>query len=405
MFLRFMSYFFILSFSLWPVGKSAEETPVTVQSSNVKLKKTSLDIPANLKDFENVRVSLMKNVTSVTISSPQAFKVVDEQGHDLLKGDKIVAATVKANDRGIQLGSQTFLGNALVIRSTAGDGIKVGDKTYRDNIEFWKDAAGKISVINEVNLEDYLKGVLPWEANPNWPVEALKAQAVVSRTYGLFKAIEYQKEKTHVSQDVLSQVYAGKTVENPKTSQAVDLTKGEILTYNGKIFPAYFHSTCGGATTHADYLWDVEPNPALKGVKCDFCWESKHYHWSAEISPLEMEKALQKKGYTISGITNITLEDTDETGRARYIIVDHAKGKTKFRSNDFRVLVDPMKFKSTLIKSITRKGSSFVFQGKGWGHGAGMCQYGSKALAELGYTYRQILDYYYPGSKITTLEN
>jgi stage II sporulation protein D len=241
---------------------------------------------------------------------------------------------------------------------------------------------------------------LPWEANPKWPSEALKAQAVVSRTYALFRAIEKKDEWIHLAADVKSQVYAGKSSEKPQTSEAVDATRGQILTYRGKIFPAYFHSTCGGGTTNAESIWDVEKHPVLQGVKCNFCVDSKHYSWQITIPRQQIEAHLKKHGLSVSGIQKITPSHLDAHGRARSFVIEHAQGKTEIRANDFRLWLNPAVLKSTFIRSIHPTGDSFIFRGRGWGHGAGLCQYGMKGLAELGYTYRQILEYYYPGAEI-----
>ena len=398
MFLIFPQILFMVWFSFWPFGGAPQEE--AVESG---LKKTSLEIPKDPAQFELIRISLSKNLKEITLSIPSRYQVRDSRGRPLFSGGKMVGTRIRPNESGIQIGAQVFFDSPLTIE-TEGEGIKFDGKVYRHALKIWRQDAHKISVINEVPLEDYLKGVLSWEANPKWPIEALKAQAVASRTYALFKAIENKDNPAQMSKDVLSQVYGGKNSENPATDEAVRLTRGEVLTYNGKIFPAYFHSTCGGATTHAEYMWDIAPHPSLKGVKCLFCMDSKHYRWSAELTPSEIRLKLRKTGHSVSGVENIETADVDPSGRARQIMITQPDGKTvKIRSNDFRLWMDPVKFKSTLIESITQKDGRFIFKGRGWGHGVGLCQYGMKGLSDRGYTYEKILDYYYPESEIKNL--
>lgn len=258
----------------------------------------------------------------------------------------------------------------------------------------------KEDVVNKMPLEDYLKGVLPGEMNPRWPEEALKAQAVASRTYALFKMIEHREDRYDVRSDVMSQVYKGKSAHHLASDRAILLTRGQILAHRGKVFSAYFHSTCGGHTAKAEAHWPVTGHPSLKGVACSFCRHSKHYRWQAVIPAAEIEARLRKAGYSFQGIKRIAQGERDASGRTENVIIEDSTRELKMRANDFRVLVGPEKIKSTLWDSMTQKEDQFYFKGRGWGHGAGLCQYGTKYLAELGYKYDQILNYYYPESEI-----
>lgn len=367
--------------------------------AGAEIKKTSLPLPPNPEDFNHIQISLLEGAPEITLATSSPYLVRDDQGRLLFRGERLVAARIQPHQRGIQFGSQTFPHSPLLIQSE-GEGIRIGDRLYRHAVKIWREGDGKLLVVNEIAVDDYLKGVLPWEANPKWPKEALMAQAIASRTYALFKALENQKEKFVLSKDVLSQVYGGRNSENPMTTQAVEATAGKILTYNGKIFPAYFHSTCGGATTHAEYQWDVEKHPALQGVDCEFCRPSKYFRWQERFQVEEIESRLRKRGISLSGIQEIRPVDRDASGRARHFEIKSEKDKTKIHANDFRLWLDPARLKSTLIQSIHPENGNFLFRGRGWGHGVGMCQYGMKKLAELGYTHEQILKYYYPGAEI-----
>lgn len=392
MFFSIQRIFFFIALTLWPLnGKSHNLEP--------EIKKSQLEIPAGIEKNLKVRVSLTQPSSSVAVSTATPFHVFDGEGHLLFKGPKIKNSLVSAGADGILLGRKNF--GRLPITIDAGNSVlQINKRTYRYHLQFSKTAGGKLLIVNEIGLEDYLRGVVPWEANPKWTQESLKAQAVVSRTYALFKIIENHDESFSVSNDVISQVYGGAGLEKESTNRAIEATRGEVLVYQGKIFPAFFHSTCGGQTTRAENVWPIQPHAVLRGVKCGFCAESPHYRWKAEFSELEIQNALKKLGYSVSGIQKIILGNQDESGRARFFMVEYPTGKLKIQAGDLRMALSPKKFKSVLIQRISRSGGMFVFTGHGWGHGVGLCQYGAKQLGELGYTYKQILDFYYPGAEI-----
>lgn len=391
MFSPFLSFFLILAMSFWPFGGQRQGPP---------LKKSSLELPQNPESVQTIRICLGTGLSELVLETPHPFRVTGQTGQVLFQGDRIVKTQIRASSGGIRMGDQQFSTPALTIKSQ-GEGLKVNGRFYRHAVTVKRRPNGSLAVVNQLLIEDYLKGVLPGEVNPKWPVEALKAQAVASRTFALFKVLEHQKEDFDLTKGTLSQVYGGKTVEHPVTDRAIDQTRGEILTYKGKIFPAYFHSTCGGATTSAEYLWDVEPHPVLKGVECHFCRASKHYQWEARFAKKEIETNLKAHGLQISNLHNLSVGKKDAGGRALDFVIEDDKGKKNIHANDFRLWLNPERLKGTFLRSVREEGEEFIFKGRGWGHGVGMCQYGDMTLAGLGYRYKDILTYYYPGAEIT----
>ena len=389
----FLSSFLILSINLWPFGTGRP---------GAEIKKTSIEITKGpeLQNYEIVKISL-GHFSSLNIATPGAYKVLDKDNKPLFTGLKMASTQVRVSASGIQIGAQSFAEIPLTLLTD--NLVKVNGKSYRRGVKLWKEGNG-VLVVNEIAMEDYLKGVLPVEASASWPMEALKTQAIASRTYALFQSIDKKDKKFALSKDVLSQVYGGKESEHEQTNLAVENTRGQIAAYEGKLFPAYFHSTCGGKTTQAEYVWDVQPNKALRGIDCNFCWSSKHYRWSATYTSVDILKRLKIKGVKMGALQSIQIGEMDKSGRARSFIVVHDQGQIKFQSNDFRIWMDPMKFKSTMVADIDKTKKGFVFQGKGWGHGVGLCQFGMRQLAKLGYTSKQILEYYYPGSEIVKIK-
>lgn len=390
----FFSFFLILSISFWPFGTARE---------GVVLKKSAADVAEAAEHVNHLRILLIKDAAEIRIDTTSPYTLFAADGRILLKGAKITGMKITKDDKFIWFGKQPFSQSAITIETIADGGIKVNGKEYRHRIEIVRGEKKQLLVINEIPVDDYLKGVLPWEANPKWKPEALEAQAIISRTYALFNAILRKDEPYDVVSDVKSQVYEGKRLEHPATDKAIEQTRGQILVTGEKIFPAYFHSTCGGATTRADLAWDVEQNPSLMGVQCGFCEQSKHYRWKETFTTADIESRLKRKGVKIGKIKNITRDDIDASGRARSFVFDDGKQKVKIHSNDFRLWMDPFRFKSTFITSIDKNGKNFLFSGKGWGHGVGLCQYGMKRLAELGYSTKEILQYYYPKSEIKAI--
>jgi len=369
------------------------------------LRDLSVALPPDLKTLSKIRILVQRDKPQVKVSASDPFEVFDDQGRPVLSGSKLDGVTVKPISEGLQWWDRKVATHFLVIRSL-GHGIRVGNSgVYRDAVLIYKNSKGSLDVINRLELDDYLKGVIPFEGNPNWTIESLKAQAIVSRTFALTRVIARHDEEYDLTSGVTSQVYAGKQIESARTDQAVDSTRGEVLLYKGKIFPAYYHSTCGGATTAADLVWRVKPFPPLSGVECKFCQKSPHYKWEAAVTPAEIKQKLAKEGMPVSEVLGIRTEKIDKTGRAHKFVIQSTWAEKTVDADGFRVWIDPMRLKSNLITKIrTNSAGAFVFKGRGWGHGVGMCQYGMKYLGELGYGYREILDLYYPGAQISKLE-
>jgi stage II sporulation protein D len=369
-----------------------------------RLRDLSISLPQDLKALSKIRILVQSDKPTVKVSTTASFEVLDDQGRSVTRGAKLAGATVKPAGQGIQWWDQVVPARFLIVKSI-GNGVRVGASgVYRDEVLIYRNSKGSLDVISRLNLDDYLKGVIPFEGNPKWALESLKAQAVVSRTFALTKMLARRDEEYDVSAGSISQVYAGKQIEDRKTDQAVDATRGEVLLYKGKIFPAFFHSTCGGATTAADLVWRVKPLPPLGGVECKFCQRSPHYKWEAVVTPAEIKQKLAKQEMPVQDVLGIRTDKIDRTGRAHKLVIQSTWAEKVVDADAFRVWVDPVRLKSNLITRISARDGAFVFKGRGWGHGVGMCQYGMKYLGEIGYGYQGILEYYYPGVQVSKLK-
>lgn len=277
-----------------------------------------------------------------------------------------------------------------------GDGsLAVDGRRYRGRLELYA-AKGKVQVVNHVGLEAYLASVLGSEMGASWPAEALKAQAVVARSYAVAKAEASRKRRYDVDATVLSQVYRGIAGEAASTRAAVDATAGRVLSFDGDVVEAYFHSCCGGRTEDGRALWggDLRYLSSVKDPHCDF---APDFFWIFRIGPAELGK---KVG--LGAITAVKVDERAPGGRALKVTFEAGKKSKTLGGDEVRRAVGYAKLKSTLFRVAAENGR-YAFKGSGSGHGVGMCQWGARAQAEKGASYREILKFYFPAADLDRL--
>jgi len=350
------------------------------------------------------------------------------------------------------------------------------DHPYRGWLRIYPSSQG-FNVINVINVEQYLRGVLKMEVNPAWQMEALKAQAVVARTYALRNKGKHSSQGFDLCALPHCQAYRGINAEDPKLDKAITSTKGLVLYYGSGLAVTPYHSDSGGYTAN---VWDVWSGkiPYLKAQKEPFSYISPYSNWSAVISLDELGSKLRKNGINLGKIQRVSIAKRDEGGRAVSILIEGTGGKKIIKASKFRMIAGSNKIRSTnfeikgadkkhftstggfssqpseesvlndhdsnLLSSLVKKGvfsteelmdmlvhperkshylrvalqrqsgakskasyypasnsgSALVLEGRGWGHGVGMSQWGAKAMAEHGWNFKKILMYYYPGTKL-----
>lgn len=253
-------------------------------------------------------------------------------------------------------------------------------------------------VINQVDLEEYVKGVVPAEVNSAWHPEMLKAQAVAARTYALYQQMLSAAREYDVAATVQDQVYRGKNGIDAAVLRAVDETRGLVLTYQNAPIYAAFSSTAAGLTEDAVNVWSKE-YPYLKGVECPFDLESPYYQWKASFRLDKLEQNLRQQGFAVGSILSMEPLSFSRGGRVAKLRVVHSDGELILRGEDLRKTVGYSIVPSTQF-TIDSVGQEIVLSGYGAGHAVGMCQWGAKELAELGYPFSTILSYYYPGTEL-----
>lgn len=351
---------------------------------------------------KNIRVALVKHTNQVRLTSSQPIAI-----YDLAQGSKIATVQLKKQDElthhaGLfNIQGRHYVYDALRLVARPGEEIQVNGKNYRGQITLIKSKKKGMHVINILPLDDYLQGVVPNEVQANWPMEALKAQAVAARTFALYKMSGRRQQAYDLDASVYSQVYRGLSSEQASTNQAVQATKGQVAMYRGKLIAAFYHSNCGGHTANSRHVWG-SAIAYLQGVSCRYCQTGPHFKWSYQISKKQLKKILNQYNYDVGDIKTVNLNGRDSSNRVSELAVYHQRGRTVIRSSAFRMALGADKCRSTNFY-ITQHGDQVLFHGRGWGHGVGLCQEGAKTLAKQGYSFQDIIHYYYPGSSIDTV--
>ncbi len=309
---------------------------------------------------------------------------VRRAGARLLVNDRAVAAPVRIT------GSSAY----VVVDGTPVRGALV--ISVRDRHVF---------VVNELGLEDYVRSVVPSEVPSDWPLEALKVQAILARTYALYQKAERGANGFDVDATVQSQVYGGIPSEDGRTSAAVEATAGQVVRFNGRLAFTPYHSTSAGPTEDATEVWGIDL-PYLKGVDCSFDTESPAARWTRRVPLDEIEASLGQAGYRVGPIGSLTPLARNRSGRVSAVRIIHAGGALILKGEDLRRIIGyrrlpSMRFDVTTfaVNPESRQVEAW-FEGGGWGHGVGLCQWGMKALADRGWTADQIIAYYYPGTTV-----
>ena len=281
------------------------------------------------------------------------------------------------------------------------------------NGEFIVTANGnKLNAINVIDIEDYLRGVVPYEIGKldESKFEALKAQAVAARTYAYKHFGSRVAQGFDVYADTRDQVYKGLHSATALTDKAVRETDGVVMTYNGEFITAYYHSTCGGETEGVA-TWGRPDHPYLKNkpdLRPDgtpWCRESNYTEWTREFTEDELcdlfqinAKEAKANVPSFSSIKSMHIQDTLKSGRIHTLVIETNNGSFTAKADKIRWL---FKRGGTILPSsffrIHKNGNEWILKGKGFGHGVGLCQMGARARAQAGQSYIQILTHYYPG--------
>ncbi|PIV18499.1 MAG: hypothetical protein COS41_04220 [Elusimicrobia bacterium CG03_land_8_20_14_0_80_50_18] len=350
------------------------------------------------RDTQIITILIEGRQKTLNVSSPGGMTAVDMQSGRKVFFPKGSSYRVTPVPGGIDIRGEGFSDMFRLIPK--GESVRVNGRAFRGGIILRKDGS-LLSAINEVEVEDYLRGVLPRELSPAWNEDALKAQAVVSRTYIMANLGRFAKQGYDLTSCENSQVYGGLDCEQNTTSEAVRATAGEVLKYRGEIARVYFHADAAGHTESPEFVWgSSEPPPYLKGRREPARNETPYSSWEYEIGFEELARVLEKNDYKTGRIKRVVARGKTGAGRVKNFMLYSETGKTEIKSGKFRTMLGGRNIKSTKIQNIINGRKSVVFKGSGWGHGVGMSQWGAKELAEKGWDYKKILRLYFPGTRI-----
>ncbi len=370
----------------------------------------------------------------------QTFSVVPDQG-DLVLRD--------SNNEPLQRGSSLLIKNHDANSSIKIKQVPYGigwwwagteDRSYHGSLEFYINENNQIDVINVLDIETYLYGVVPSEIGVTAPIEALKAQAVCARSEAMvgLQTGKYAGPHYTLTADVMCQVYSGNGKMNNAVRDAVNATKGEVLVYHDTIISAYYSSNCGGHTENIENVWpersthkiywsgrpDMDEKMSLDLTQADdirtwiesepdsWCkpgditpdWSKKHFRWQRSITPEILSAVVAEQHRDIGRIYDIIPLERGVSGRIYDILFvgDGGYCRVKGELNIRRLVNTPLKSSCFIIDKIgpVSKPVSFIISGAGWGHGVGMCQTGAIARANSEWKYKDILGYYFRESTI-----
>ena len=354
------------------------------------------EIPFPEHSAMTVRVLLDGSAESLVLDagSPGTWESLGDAGHwerPAQPGSYVIGA---AGDR-LALDGEALAGPAAAF--TPLDGMfRLGGAAYRGRLLVETNPDGRLRAIEEVGLEDYVRGVVPAEMPSRWPLEALMAQAVAVRTFAVCRLSPRGHGRPYLTSSDMA--YGGVSAESRRADDAVARTAGIVLAWQGEVLPAYFHSCCGGHTCSPLIVWGDPAPPPLQGVECGWCEASPDYRWSARVGSAELASRLAGRG--IIRVSSIATVDPDPSGRPVGVLIN---GTERLSADAFRLAVGSRLLKSAAY-TVARQGDDFEFAGKGWGHGVGLCQWGARGMALEGHAWSEILAHYYPGAELATVE-
>ena len=337
----------------------------------------------------------------------EAFRPVSLRGHlQLAQIERETSFWKVLNWRSGQLVHELVPANILAVQ---GEGLHLNEQPVPERLLFFSRTVDKeIEAVAVLHIEDYLRGVLASEMPASWPLEALKAQAVASRSYALYQRNLRKRRRYHLESSVMDQVFNFERARKipvhwrEKIRRAVNETRGEILVdKSGEVLPAYFHADSGGHTEEAHNVWR---NNVFLGAVRDIASRGPHSHWRRDFSAKELVKKLRIPRCELK---DLQVESRHLSGRAQNMKVICQNKNYFVQAQTFRRQLGFFRLKSTWfdVEKVKRKGNVyFSFHGRGFGHGVGMSQWGARKMAQEKRDYRRILHHYYPRAELSGMK-
>ena len=359
-------------------------------------------LPLNIfakEDYDKIDIKVGKSLSAgenLKVKSKSNLKVVtsDEQVINNTNNKEI---NIKFDGKNINLNGKNFKLNnfpqngVFLISSDSPIYVDKIKRNYGGAISFRVNNK-KLDIVNRVDMDEYLKGVLPKEMSPNFPMESLKAQALCSRSFAINNYNKFIKNGYNLDDTTRSQVYYGKDVEEKTTNKAVEETIGQVIKYDGKVAETIFCASSGGYTVASSEAWGGNSVPYLISKEDPY---SVH-PWKYELKNSDLKKL------NLSDVFSVSL-DYNNSNRVNNLTFSTSKGDVKIKATDFRKKIGNTIIKSTLF-DVNVIGNKVFVSGKGYGHGVGMSQYGAVEMAKKGSNYKDIIEFYFPGTNIEKIK-
>jgi stage II sporulation protein D len=367
-----------------------------------------------------IRVCILSNQQQVTVAS-SAAPLVKSAGENQARRLGFPGGTsvpITLSPAGWRIGNATFLGGELTVQPEPIGSVSVNGSAYRGQYRLVPVSQNRFDVVNDVDVDSYLMGVITQEMPLKWNSEAHRAQAIVARTYALYEAhTEGAGKPFDVFDDQKSQVYGGIAAETSQSRDAVAQTSGIVVAYGPpgqeRIFKAYFSSCCGGVGQSAyDAFGDPDIPPLREKSVGALCSASPRYNWAPVVFQKEeltrrirswgAKKSRAEKDLGI--LQRIDIAAVNRYQRpVRFILVDSRGLQYSLSGEELRWACNsdanggPI-LNSSFVRPISEGNSIQFTAGHGWGHGVGMCQWCAEALAERGTRHEDIVRFSYPGA-------
>ncbi len=397
-----------------------EEPPAEAEPRRIPLAESPRVRVMILESKQPVRVKMSSAFSIGMDAEDEPIAVVEHGGEFTVRLSEGEAVLAEGKRRIIAAGTVT-------VEPVDGGLVSVAGKPYRGLMSF-RPFKGGVVAINILDIDDYIKGVLPSEIGYLRPeqYEAFRAQAIAARSYALSKLEEKAAELYDLNATVMDQVYKGAGAEHEGASRAVDETRGLVCTYLSEPIKAYYCSCCGGHTADIRVAWPWKtPYPYLYGVRDtvpetagqSLCRGSSHFrwrvHWSGssltQILKRTVPRELKANARGVGRLADIRTLGTAPDGRAVGVEIVTDRESFEVLGDRIRWVLKPDPESEAILKSVLFKIEVSVSGGRvtavdmiggGNGHGVGMCQTGAIRMAELGYSGEDIIAHYYPGSRV-----
>jgi len=356
------------------------------------IKKQTVPVPTYIIKQPDLRIRLCKKVKKITVVSVSGEKICSHSYG--CKSNFMITAV----NQGLLINGDHFDINDIHL--TCNKPLKIISGKYQKQVRGKLKISlrnNRLSAINIINIEDYLKSVVPSEVYATWPMETLKAQAVAARTYALYQIQHRKSWSFDMVDNEGDQCYGGVKKENIRSTRAVKETEGMVITHNKKAILAMYCANSGGFTADAKAVFNLYNKPYLIAKEDPYSLYGEMAYWNRKYTGIQIEKALIKIGIYCNGIKNIRASLFGPSGRVIKVKIFHNNGSNIMRTK--ATLARALKLPDILFK-IQKIGNQYYFQGKGYGHGVGFSQWGAKFMGDDNLIFTKIINMYYPETMI-----